>query len=81
MSTDADTLDSSFHSICSGVFTHRPVNIGYIIAVHGFAGEIHNHHCSSTWYNRDMLTDSLGEVLEDIDFHPDQLTPSYCSVL
>ena len=28
-----DTLDCSFHRICSEVFTHRPTSNGYIVAV------------------------------------------------
>ena len=81
MQLSQDTLDCSFRSICGEVFTHIPVNIGYIIAVLGFAEAIHNHHCSFSWYNIDMLTNSLVNVLEDIDFHPDQLTPFYCVIL
>ena len=70
-----DTLDRSFQTICREIFTYR-VCSGYIIAVLGFAEAIHNCHYASPWYNIDILTNSLVNVLTDVDFHPDQLRPS-----
>ena len=82
MQLTQDTFDRSFKTICSEVFTHRPVSNGHVIAVLGFAETIHNCHSSSSWYNIDVLTNSLVNVLTDVDFYPDQLTPpSYCIIL
>ena len=77
-----NTLDSSFRSVCSEVFPHRPVHNGYIIAALGFSQAIHKYHQdSSSWYTIDILMYSLVNVLEDINFHPNQLTPSHCNIL
>ena len=66
-----DTLYSLFRIICSEVFTCRPVRNEYIIAVLRFAEAIHIH-CSYSWYNIDILKNSLINLPEDIDFFPNQ---------
>ena len=76
-----DTLDCSFRGICSEVFTRRPVSNGYIIAVLGFSASIHAHYSTFSWYTIDILMYSLVNVLEDIDFHPDQLTSRCCCII
>ena len=63
-----DTFDGSFQCICNKVFTHRPVSNGCIIDILGFTEEIYKHHCSSPWYTIDIITNSLVNVLEGIDF-------------
>ena len=70
-----DTFDSSFRSTCNDAFTCRLVSNGYIIAILGFAEAIHKHHCSSSWYSIDTLTNSLVNALEGIGFHPEPLAP------
>ena len=76
-----DTLDYSFHCKRSEVFTHKPSSKGYIIAVLGFSEAIHKYYCSSLWYTIDVLMYSLVNVLENITVNPNQLTPSYCTIL
>ena len=77
-----NTFDDSFQSIRSEVFIRTPVSNGYIIAVLGFSEVVHKYHCSSSWYAIDILMHSLVGVLEGIDFHPEQLTPSsHCIIL
>ena len=68
-----DSFDSSFKGICSEVIIHRPVKNGYFIAILGFAKAVNDYHCTSSWFNIDILIHSLINVLEGIDFHPDQL--------
>ena len=49
---------------------------GYIIAILGFTETVHKHHCTSSWYTRDILTNSLVNVLEGVGF-----PPSHCIIL
>ena len=42
---------------------------------------VHKHHCSSSWYTIDILTNSLVNVLEGVGFHPEELAPSRCVIL
>ena len=44
-----DTLACSFRSICSEVFTRRPVSNGYIITVLGFSVAIHARYSTFSW--------------------------------
>ena len=82
MQLTQETFDSSFRSICSVVFIRTPVSNGYIIAVLGFSEVVHKYHSSFSWYSIDILVHSLVNVLEVIDFHPEQLTPSsHCIIL
>ena len=76
-----DTFDSSFQGICNKVFTHRPTSNGYIIVILGFAVAINNYHRTSSWYTIDILMNSLINVLEEIDFHLEQLTTTSCILL
>ena len=76
-----DTFDGSFQSVYNNVFIHRSASKGYITAILGFTGAVHKHHCSSSWYTIDILTNSLVNVLEGIGFHPEQLAPSGCIIL
>ena len=73
-----DPLDCSFHRICSEVFTHIPVSNGNIIVILGFSEAIHKYRQgSSSWYTIDILMYSLVNVLEDINFHPNQFLLYY----
>ena len=80
-----EMFDRSFKNICRKLFDTRPTDKSYIIALLGFALTLHEYHllyhCS--WYNVDMLINSLADVLEDINFQPKELTdePAYCMIL
>ena len=76
-----DTFDGSFESICNDVFIHIHTSNGYIIAILGFTEAVQKHHCSSSWYTIDLLTNFLDNVVEGVGFHPEQLTPSRCIIL
>ena len=78
-----DTLDVVFKNICERLFTLRSIENAYIIAVLGFAMEIHIYHHASSWYSTDLLVASLTNVLVIIDFNPIQLTTSanFCLLL
>ena len=73
-----DTSDGSSQNICNEIFAHRHVSNGYIIA----SETVRKHHCSSSWYTIDKLTNSLVNILEGVGFHPGQLlVPSHCIIL
>ena len=76
-----DTFDTSFHFICNEVFNRKPVKKGHVIAVLGLAETIHHHHSSFSWCSVDILIKTLANVLEDIDFYPNHLNPSYYVIL
>ena len=76
-----DTFDTSFHFICNEVCNRKPVKKGHVIAVLGIAETIHHHHPSFSCYSVDILIKTLANVLEDIDFYPNHLNPSYCVIL
>ena len=72
--SNKDTLEAVLKSICEKLFTLRPVQDNYIVAVLGFAMEVHMYHRACSWYNTDLLVASLTNVLVSIDFRPKQLT-------
>ena len=76
-----DMFDTSFHYICNEVFNRKPVNKGHVVAILGFAETIHHHHSSSLGHSVDMLIQAFANMLEDIDFYPNHLDPSYCIIL
>ena len=76
-----DTFDVSFSRICSEVFSNKPVRNGDVIAVLGFADMVHNRYVSSLWYTPAMMINNLANVLEDMEFHPNQLNTSNCIIL
>ena len=69
-----NTLEVVLKSICEKLFTLRPVQDNCIVAVLGFAMEVHMYHRASSWYNTDLLVASLTNVLVSIDFNQKQLT-------
>ena len=72
-----DTFDTSVHFICIEVFNRKSAKKIHVIAVLGFAETIHHHH-SFSWYSVEIVIKTLTNVLEDIDFYPNHLNPSYC---
>ena len=79
------TLSSAFALVCRHTFRQRPVNSGRIVAVLGFADEIHREYSSCDWYTIRMLVDPLVEELVSIGFNLEvfrfSFEPSYCCVL
>ena len=59
------TFEDSFKSVCNGLFKMRPVHPSYLIAVFAFAMELNEYHLlhSKTWYETDLLTGLLADVL------------------
>ena len=80
-----ETFDTSFKLVCRELFNVRPAKYNaYIIALLGFAIKLNKYHllyCS--WYQVDILIDSLVAVLEDINFDPKELNKptTYCIIL
>ena len=78
-------FDRSFKNISKILFNTRPTDRSYIIALLGFALTLNEYHLSyyCSWYHVDMLIDSLADVLEDINFQPNELidTPTNCMIL
>ena len=70
-----ETFDRSFKNISKKLFNTRSTDKSYITALLGFAltlNEYHlSHHCS--WYHVNMLINSLTDVLEGINFQPNEL--------
>ena len=83
--TTQETFDRSFKNICKILFNTRPADKSYIIALLGFALQMHEYHIiyHCTWYHVDILIDSLVDVLEHINFQPKELIdePTYCTIL
>ena len=81
--TTEDTFVESFRSICYDTFKQRSTQQGYVIAILGFAENIHkSHHCISSWYNIGVMIVILKNLLDDIaDFHPDQFKKTESSSL
>ena len=71
-----NTFEDSFHRICTEIFIHRPVDNGYIIAILCFAVDINDQYHTSSWYNIDMLINSLINVLTEIGYDPRRLIPT-----
>ena len=84
MNLTQETFDTSFKLLCRELFNARPTqNNAYIIALLGFAIKLNEYHllyCS--WYQVDILIDSLVAVLEDINFDPKELNKpaTYCII-
>ena len=59
------TFEDSFKSVCDGLFKMRPVRPSYLIAVFAFAMKLNEYHLllSKTWYETDLLTCLLADVL------------------
>ena len=70
-----ETFDITFKNICKILFTTRSTGSSYIIALLGFALTLNEYYLSyyCYWYHGDLLTDSLTDVLEDINFQPKEL--------
>ena len=60
-----DTFDDSFKSVCEELFKLRPVHTSYIIVVFAYAMKLDEYHLlhSKPWYETDLLTCSLADVL------------------
>ena len=78
----SDTFTKSFQRICYETFTLRSHQQGYVIAILGFAENIHKSHIHSCpWYNIDIMLDILLNVLEEFGFDPHQLKKTIPSSL
>ena len=80
-----ETFDRSFKNISKMLFNTRSTDKSYITALLGFALTLNEYHLSyyCSWYHVNMLINSLTDVLEDINFQPNELvdTPSNCMIL
>ena len=72
MDITQETFHQSFKSISRQLFNLRPTSESYIIALLGFALQLHEYHLSyhCSWYHVDILIMSLADILEDINFKP-----------
>ena len=68
--TTTSNLESSFKAICEELFKLRPANGAYIIAILGYTLKLNNYHTehSQTWYETELLTFSLVNILKDQGF-------------
>ena len=81
-----EMFDRSFKDICKILFNTRSTGSSYIIALLGFALTLNEYYLSyyCYWYHVDMLINSLADVLEDINFQPNELiddTSTNCMIL
>ena len=85
MDITKETFDRSFKNICKMLFSTRSTDKSYIIALLGFALTLNEYHLSyyCSWYHIDMLIDSLTDVLEYINFQPQDFisTRTDCIIL
>ena len=65
MQLTRNTFEDSFKHVCEELFKIRPVNISYIIAIFVYALKLDEYHLlhSRTWYETELLTRSLVDVL------------------
>ena len=69
-----DTFTESFQRICYETFALRSQQQGYVIALLGFAENIHKYHINNyQWYNLDIMLHTLLDVLEEVGFDLNQL--------
>ena len=75
MNITQEAFDRSFKHICRKLFNTRPADKSYIIALFGFALTLNEYHLSyyCSWYHVDMLIHSLTDVLQDVNFQPNEL--------
>ena len=68
----SDNFNDRFLSICKNLFSRRPVNSYYVLAVLGFAREIDNRlkEKQSSWYKSDRMVALLSDILMSIEFSP-----------
>ena len=63
----------------------KPVNIGHVIAVLGFADKIHREYEHISWYKIEMLLCPLAVVLYEVDFNLELFRKSFannvCNIL
>ena len=60
-----DTFEESFKSVCDELFKMRSANTSYILAIFAYAMKLNEYHIlhSKAWYESDLLTCSLADVL------------------
>ena len=65
MKLTKDTFVGSFKSVCEELFKLRPAHTSYIIVVFAYAMKLDEYHLlhSTDWYETDLLTCSLVDVL------------------
>ena len=69
-----DTFTESFQRICYEAFPLKSPQQGYVVALLGFAENIHKYHIHNCpWYSIDIMLDTLLDVLEEFGFDPRQL--------
>ena len=70
MQLTRDTFEDSFKHVCEELFKIRPVNISYIISIFVYALKLDEYYLlhSITWYETDLLTCALADVLIEHEF-------------
>ena len=81
MHLNKTNFNSSFEMVCDILLWKSKHNNGHIIAILGYALLLHEHHIRCHSYSINILTQSLTNVLDNMNFKPDQLAGSYFCIL
>ena len=65
-----ENFDSVIRKVSIELFSVRPAQKSYIIALLGFALKVDHHHQRHSWYKQDRLINILVSVLDKIEFNP-----------
>ena len=83
MNFKQETFSRDLTNICDVLFTIRRVHMSYIMAVLAFSIELNDYLTNhSSWYNTELLIQTLTNIFLDVGFDPDKITSSYrCTIL